>query len=125
MLQESIFEIRTDTGGDYEGTSGPVDGFLMQLRFDRTPFGGSDTGVLDTGCDFKLELVNSGVVVADYDNAGGSSWTRVPRVLTFDTGGGEVGDTYPVTAHDRLKLTVTQSEGTAGAKTARFRVVTG
>ena len=95
----------------------------MQLRLDVTPVG--DTGVLDTGCDIKLEMINAGLVVAHYENVGGSSWTRVPRVLTFDTGGTEIGDQSPVAAHDRLRLTVTQSAGVAGSKTGTFYVWTG
>src|SRR5574342_1066597 len=123
MLQRHVFNISTDTGGDFTDTGPPVFGLVMQVRFSNTPVG--DTGVMDTGADFKLSFINSGVVVADYDNVGGSSWTRVPRLLSFDTGGAPVGDQYPVAAHDRLRLTVTHSAGVAGNRTGTFYVWTG
>lgn len=116
MLQDQTFNILTDSGGDFVDTGPPFSGMVMQIRMNNTD--------LDTGVDVKLEMVNSGVVVADYDNASGS-WTRVPRVLTFDTGGEEVADAPPIAAHDRLRLTVNQSEGVTGVKTARLNIVTG
>lgn len=128
-LNRLRFNISTDTGGDYSATSGPcAGGLIMQMRFSRTPVG--DTGVLDTGCDFLLQAVDgAGTVlynIAHFTNAGGSSWTRVPRVLSYDTGGTALGDQYPVvTEADRLKLTVTQSAGVAGSKTGTFYVWTG
>ena len=92
----------------------------MQIR--------SDTGIWDTGVDVRLEAINpngSPITIAHYENVGGAAWTRVPRVLTFDTGGTEIGDQSPVVAHDRLRLTVTQSEGVTGALTGTFWVWTG
>jgi hypothetical protein len=128
-LNRLKFSISTDTGGDFTETSGPcAGGLIMQMRFSRTPVG--DTGLLDTGADLKLEAVNAAgtalFTIAHFTNAGGSSWTRVPRVLTYDTGGAQIGDQYPVvTPADRLKLTVTQSGGVAGNKTGTFYVWTG
>lgn len=120
MPQTIPFDILTDTGGDFEATAGPFQGLVMQVRL-------SDTGAnLDTGCDIRLETVgNGGVVIADWDNVGGSSWTRVPRVLTYDTGGAALGDQYPVVAHDRLKLTVNQSDQATGAQRAKLFVTVG
>ena len=124
------WNIRTDTGGDYAETSGPcAGGLIMQLRFSRTPAGGVDTGVLDTGTDILLQAVNAaGTVlynIAHYTNIGAQSFTRVPRILSFDTGGAALGDQYAVvTEADRLKLTVTQSAGVAGTKTGTFYVWT-
>lgn len=120
MLQTHPFYIETDTGGDYTQIDGPFNGLIMQVRL-------SDTGLnLDTGCDILLETVgNGGVVIADWDNVGGSSWTRVPRIGTYDTGGAALGDQYAVAAHDRLRLTVNQSEGVAGSKRAVLFVTTG
>ena len=124
-LNRLTFNIATDTGGDYSATSGPcAGGLVMQMRFIRGGTGG------DTGCDFLLEAVNAAgtslYTIADHDNCGGASWTRVPRVLSYDTGGAAVGDQYPVvTEADRLKLTVTQSAGVAGSKTGTFYVWTG
>ena len=82
------------------------------------------TGQLDTGCDFTLRTVQSGVNIAHWENAGGSAWTRAPRIITFDTGGAAVGDQSPIVAHERLRLTVTQSEGVAGSKTCKLYVWT-
>lgn len=117
MIQRHRFDITTDTGGDYVDTGPPINGLVMQIA--------CDTGVFDTGCDFELKTVHGNVVVADYDNIGGSAWARVPRLLSFDTGGAEVGDQYPVVAHDRLRLTVAQSDGVTGSKTGRIYVWVG
>lgn len=115
-FNRQVFQIETDTGGDFVDTGPPSTGFVMQMRL--------DTDALDTGCDFLLEGVSSGVVVADYDNAGGSAWTRVPRLLTFDTGGTEIGDAYPVLNGERLRLTVNQSAGVTGSVSAKLYVWT-
>lgn len=117
MIQRHAFSITTDTGGDFVDTGPPMDGAVLQLAM--------DTGVFDTGCDFKIEMINSRVVVGHYENVGGSVWTRVPRINTFDTGGTQVGDQYPVAAHDRLRLTVTQSAGVTGALSGKLYVWTG
>ena len=112
-INRLTFNISTDTGGDYAANSGPcAGGLIMQTRFIR---GG--TGV-DTGCDFKLEALNAAgtalFTIAHYQNVGAASWTRVPRILSFDTGGAALGDQYPVVQPgDILKLTVTQSAGVA------------
>ena len=120
MLQRHKFTIATDTGGDGTATSSPCEGLIMMIA--------QDTGIFDTGCDVKLEALNpngSPMVIAHYENVGGSAWRRVPRILSFDTGGGAVGDQYPVVAHDQLRLTVTQSAGVTGALTGTFWVWTG
>lgn len=120
MIQRLRFDISTDTGGDFTQLSGPCEGMIMQLRV--------DTGVFDTGCDFLVEAVNpngSAMPIAHYQNSGGSTWTRVPRIGAFDTGGTEIGAEYPVVAHDRLRLTVTQSDGVAGSLTGIFWVWVG
>ena len=119
MLQRHRFRITTDTGGDGTDTSGPCEGLIMMIA--------QDTGIFDTGCDVRLSAINpdgSPIVIADYTNVGGSAWRRVPRILSFDTGGEAVGDQYPVVAHDRLRLTVTQSDGVTGALTGTFWVWT-
>ena len=122
-VRRQKFVIETDTGGDFVDTGPAFNGMVLQMRLDVTPVG--DTGVLDTGTDIKLELVNSGVVIADYDNVGGASFTRSPRIITFDTGGTEVGNQQPVSEGDSLRLTVNQSAAVAGAKTGTFYVWTG
>jgi hypothetical protein len=121
-VQRIRFNISTDTGGDFVGTSGPCEGgLIMQLR--------NDTGTFDTGCDVKLEALNSNgslMPIANYTNVLGHSWTRVPRILSYDTGGAALGDQYPVVlGGDTLKLTVTQSGGVAGSKTGKFWVWVG
>ena len=120
MIQRHVFNIETDTGGDFVDTGPPMHGMIWQVHFDATPVG--DTGVFDTGTDIRLEMVNSGVVVADYDNIGGASFTCGPRMVTYDTGGTESGDTQFVAAADRLRLTVNQSAGVAGEKTGKVYV---
>ena len=123
-LNRLLFNISTDTGGDYSATSGPcAGGLVMQMRFIRTT-------AFDTGTDFKLEALNAAgtalYTIAHHTNSGGASWTRVPRILSFDTGGAAVGDQFPVVVPgDQLKLTVTQSAGVAGSKTGTFYVWTG
>lgn len=116
-LSRTSFSISTDTGGDFVDTGPPMSGMVLQLVL--------DTGAFDTGCDFKLETVQSKLVVAHYTNSGGSQWTRSPRVLTYDTGGTEVGNQQPVLAGDRLRLTVTQSDGVTGSKTGKLHIWTG
>src|SRR5690554_5939288 len=126
-LNRLTFNISTDTGGDYSEISGPcAGGLIMQMRFAR----GSGGTVLDTGVDMKLEAVdaagNSLFTIAHFTNVGAQSFTRVPRILSYDTGGDSVGDQYPVvTEADRLRLTVNQSDGAAGSKTGTFYVWTG
>ena len=115
--QRLRFPVTTDTGGDGSFTSGPCYGLVMQIR--------SDTGIWDTGVDVRLEALNdtgSPITLAHYTNVGGAAWTRVPRMLSFDTGGAAVGDQYPIVAHDKLRLTVTQSDGVTGALTGTFYV---
>jgi hypothetical protein len=116
-IQRHRFNIVTDTGGDYVDTGAPIEGFVLQVAV--------DTGSLDTGCDFTLRTVQSGMNIAHWSNAGGSAWTRAPRIVTFDTGGAAVGDQSPVVAHDRLRLTVAQSDGATGSKTCTLYVWTG
>jgi hypothetical protein len=114
------FDITTDTGGDGSATSAPCEGLIMQIR--------SDTGIWDTGCDVRLEALNSDgsrMTIAHYENVGGAAWTRVPRILSYDTGGTEVGDQPPLVAHDQLVLTVTQSAGVTGSLTGTFWVWVG
>ncbi len=117
------FTISTDTGGDFSETSGPcAGGLVMQIRHARTN--------LDTGCRFRLEAVDaagtSPFMIADFANSGGSSWTRIPRIATYDTGGTEIGDSYPIVVPgDRLKLTVNQGAGDTGGKTGTVYVWTG
>ena len=118
-VQRHRFRMTTDTGGDATDTGPPCEGLIMMIA--------QDTGIFDTGCDVKLEAINpdgSPMVIAHYENVGGSAWRRVPRILSFDTGGGAVGDQYPVVAHDRLRLTITQSAGVTGALTGTFWVWT-
>lgn len=116
-LQRHRFNIATDTGGDYTDTGPPMEGMILQVAV--------DTGSLDTGCDFTLKTVQSGQVVGHWANAGGSAWTRAPRVVTYDTGGDSLGDAPPVVAHDRLRVTVAQSDGATGSKTCTLYVITG
>lgn len=120
MLQCQRFSLTTDTGGDATDTGSPVSGMIMQIR--------SDTGIWDTGVDVTLAAINPGgspIPIAQYTNVGGAAWTRVPRILSFDTGGAAVGDQYPVVAHDRLRLTVNQSDGVTGSLTGTFHVWVG
>jgi hypothetical protein len=116
-LQRTFFNISTDTGGDFTDTGPPIEGLIMQVSV--------DTGSLDTGCDFTLVTVQSNQVIANWANVGGSAWTRAPRIVTFDTGGAAVGDQQPVVHHDRLRLTVAQSDGATGSKTCKLYVWTG
>lgn len=119
-IQRITFTMVSDTGGDAADTGPPCEGLIMAIR--------SDTGIWDTGVDVRLEALNSNgspIAIAHYENVGGSAWTRVPRVLSYDTGGAAVGDQYPVVAHDRLRLTVTQSAGVTGALTGKFFVWVG
>ena len=111
------FDITTDTGGDFVDTGPPCMGAVLQIL--------SSLGNTDTGCDIRLETVQSGLVIADYDNIGAALRSAAPRILTFDTGGAAVGDQPPVVEGDRLRLTITQSEGVVGAKTATVWVWTG
>ncbi|HEY1246200.1 MAG TPA: hypothetical protein VGF29_15345 [Hyphomicrobiaceae bacterium] len=116
MIQRQTFNILTDTGGDYTDTGGPVFGTVEQIRF--------AGGNVDTGCDVRLEFIASGVVVADYDNSGGGTWTRAPTIIPYDTGGAAVSGiaTFPMTDHDRMRVTVNQSDGVTGSKTATLHV---
>ena len=107
--------LTTDTGGDATDTGPPMTGLVAQIRLD-----GAD---LDTGTDILIQAVQSGMVVADYDNVGGS-WTRVPRILSFDTGGAAVGDQCPLLDNEQLRFTVNQSAGVTGSKTCTVYVWT-
>ncbi len=117
LVSRHKFNISTDTGGDFVDTGPQSHGMVLQMRLSAT--------TLDTGADIKVELANSGVVIANYSNVGGATWTRSPRVITFDTGGTEVGNQQPVSEGDRIRLTVTQSEAATGSKTGTFYVWTG
>jgi hypothetical protein len=108
MLSRQRFNILTDTGGDYVDTGPPCSGYVLQIACDPSNF--------DTGVDLRLETVNTGTVIADYDNIGTSKWARSPRIATFDTGGTEIGSSPPVIAGDRIRCTVNQSAGVAGSK---------
>lgn len=117
ILTRHAFNVATDSGGDFTDTGPPIFGMVYQVS--------CDTGAFDTGCDFRLEAVNSRVVIAHWENAGGSAWARGPRMLTYDTGGAAVGDQPFVVAGDRLRVTVTQSEGVTGSKAGRVFVWVG
>ena len=115
-IQRHRFDIQTDTGGDFVDTGAPFSGIVMQLHL---------AGGLPAPTRLKLEAVNEGVVIADYESSGGS-WTRVPRIPAYDTGGDEIDGAaqYPVLAHERLRLTVTQDTGDTGAKSGTLYVTT-
>lgn len=82
MITLYTFNILTDTGANYQEDSLPATGAVLQARFLR------DTGApLDTGVDLRVSLASSGVVIADWDNLGASSFTRVPQQVVHDTGG--------------------------------------
>jgi hypothetical protein len=115
-VQRHRFEFTTDTGGDYRDTGPPINGMVMQVAVDTA---------MDTGCDFKLECVNTGVTILDWDDAGGGAWTRVPRCASFDTGGTEIGDQYFIVAHDRLRLTINQGAADTGGQSGTFYVWVG
>ena len=112
MSQRFRFDITTNASGDFVDTGPPITGFVTMLRFSGANF--------DTGCSIKLEGVQSGVIVADYDNVGGQTFTRVPRIATYDTGGTEIGDAYAYFHHERLRLTVNQGANDTGNKTGTF-----
>ena len=47
------------------------------------------------------------------------------RVPTYDTNGTAIADTYAVVAHDRLRVTVSQSDGSEGEKTGTLLIWSG
>lgn len=111
----AVFNWTTDTGGDFVDTGPPMNGLVWMV--------GTDTGGVDTGCDWKLETVQSRHVILDYDNFGaGGAWTACPRKLTYDTGGAALGDQPPPIAGDRLRLTINQSDSVTGAISGKFYV---
>jgi hypothetical protein len=117
MIQRHRFDISTDTGGDFVDTGPPIHGMIYQVA--------CDSGAFDTGVDFKLETVQSKMTILDWDNHGqAAQFSGCPRNLTYDTGGAQIGDQPFVVASDRLRLTVNQSDGATGSKTAKFYVWT-
>lgn len=125
-IERQVFNILTDTGGDFVDTGPPCHGMVLQVRYQPYVNGaGADTGMMDTGAGIKLELINSGVVVAHYEKIGETAWTRIPRQHAYDTGGDVMGNQYTVAAHDRLRLTVTDTGNGATGKSAKLFVWTG
>jgi hypothetical protein len=104
MISLYTFSILTDTGANYQEDSIPVGGAVLQARY--VPDG---TSPLDTGADLKITLASSGAVVADWDNIGGSAFTRVPQQPVHDTGGAAVsGLRQFVFAAEPLRLRIDQ-----------------
>ena len=116
-ISRQVFNISTDTGGDFTDSGPAFFGIVTQARL-------AATG-LDTGCDIELTLSGSGVVVGKWDNVGGSTFTKSPRQQYHDTGGVALGaNEYIYSAGDHLKLVVEQSAGVTGSKTGTFYVWT-
>lgn len=116
-------DVLTDTGGDYSTTINGAHGAVLQVRYAR------DTGApLDTGTDISIALAQSGVVIADYDNIGGSSFTRVPKQPVHDTGGAVVDglrEFFFAAPAEGISVNVNQSAAVAGVKQGTIFIWTG
>lgn len=120
-ITRQTFVVATDTGGDWTDTGPPCHGAILQMRY--VP----GTAVLDTGCDIDVSLVQSGVVVASYDNIGSAAKTWVPKQPVHDTGGAAVSGLreFAFSEGDMLRVTFTQSAGVAGSKNGKLYVWVG
>lgn len=121
MISKQVFNILTDTGGDFVDTGPAFDGAVVQVRYvadGSTP--------LDSGADILLDLIPSGVRIADYDNIGAGSFTKIPKLPVADTGGANVSALreFAHSAGESLRLTVNQSDGATGTRTGKVHVWT-
>lgn len=80
MIYLVTVPITTNSSGDFSATTPHVRGFVHQYRY--VPDG---TSPLDTGADLDIVGSVSGIVVANQDNIGTSSFTVAPRQPTHDT----------------------------------------
>ena len=103
------FLIATDASGDYTDTGPPIFGAILQIRY--VPTVGDQA--LDTGADIDITLPTTGVVVANWDNIGGSAFTKVPKQPVHDTGGQDEGSSeFIFAAGEPLRVVV--STGNTG-----------
>jgi hypothetical protein len=114
-ISRTRFDILTDASGDFIDTGPPMMGLITQVAYVK--------GTLTASTDFKLECINSGVKVLDWNADGANNWSRIPKVEAYDTGGSPTGETSFFTiAGDRLRLTVNQSATDTGLKSGTLYV---
>ena len=114
-ISRTRFDIVTDTGGDFIDTGPPMMGLITQVAFTKN--------TLTASTDFKLECINSGVTILDWNTDAANNWSRIPKVEAYDTGGTATGETsFFSIAGDRLRLTVNQSATDTGVKSGTLYV---
>lgn len=81
-MRHYAFRITTDSSGDWTQTIHAGNGTFYAYRYVV-----DGTSPLATGADLDITCANSGLVYANQDNIGTSSFTKYPRVATHDEAG--------------------------------------